>query len=406
MNTISLVSHLLPPGLLQDVALQDQTQSMKTQRAIGLFVINLLFRTKVAMEKHDYKRFDANPGDAQCQNQALLLHDLYQNRRQVVENEIGTLLHTCTGEKRRKGRACGLKEVFQTATEFTQLSAAKQKLENLTISEDLLYLLHCIMSNQMAVPSRLDEKSGIIDIKSDYSRLEQIESSMNKVPSTIRSDMLEFNQEYLSALTASLFHKHISAHYLGKEGEHALTIQMLASEHRVTRGCKGHLPKTYTCLFYAVRALFDCLSAENALICLEEIVRKEPKSFKPLKKPFQIFLQLNGIEPNASIVDVENLPLSTQPVIVIEAVMSSRDEVIKTLATHSLKEILLRQCAHEPPYERKSTLQDVQDDKARQEILDYRKFPIPDMIHVDHIYFAIKTIEKMKPTFISQGEKT
>ena len=135
------------------------------------------------------------------------------------------------------------------------------------------------------------------------------------------------------------------------------------------------------------------LRDEQGIVCLKSIVGTG--------KPFHLLLQSkipgNEFEVLPDEACTHLLPMTA--VVVFEAVVNvDKERAAKLFNEHGFTNTMLAQAANEAPYEPKSTLNDVKELKAVEEIILYKEkgVKIGDFITLDHVYLNTLSAELKK----------
>lgn len=374
-----LVTSLLPTHAQEVISkLQENQRCAETRMfAITLLITNVVLGAIKALKGGDYRSFDANPGDGGCQVRAMELRRLVQ---MDLKGECSFLQKKAQEINKNVQHRKNTAHKPQNPLEEFFL----EQFDQLGVSKEMEYLLHCYLSAKLRAPYYTHE-NGVIMTKSDISYLAKLSQKIDTLDYTFRRKIVENNQKNLSSLSLDLLRDSAMRITSLKGEEKALLITMLSEKHtHVFTPHKDFEPKTFGCLFYEIKVLLSYLKEECGIICLKNIVPKGSEAFC-------IFLQSQASQEEFSVLsdqECRSLNLNS-PVIVFTAVMNlGKEEALKRLKQYRFSDMVLLQAAKETPYEPGSSLDDIKEDKAVEEITSYqqKETEIGNFFTLDHIY--------------------
>ncbi|MGL4539545.1 MAG: hypothetical protein ACRCU0_01020 [Candidatus Rhabdochlamydia sp.] len=344
----------------------------KKMCTVASFITKVVLSALEALKKHDYKKFDANPGDGGCQMRALELRRLMKMN---LEEECSSLEKKVSKINSLVNERCNSKE---KNSNFFQ-----SNFSELRISKDIEYILHCHLSATIKKIC-ITQENGVIVTKSDISRLSKFNKKIDLLNSEFRRKIVEENQKQLSILSVEAVRALSEGIFSLEEKEKKLLLTMLSEEHvHVFTPDEKYEPKTFGCLFYEVKAVLTCLKEERGIVCLKSITKAK-------KEPFYIFLQSKQPKKEFEVLsEKEYKSLNSNTLIIFfEAVMHVEKEMILKQLECGFSEEVLIQAAHEPPYEPKSSLKDIKKPEAFTEITTYKNKKTKEsfLFSIDHVY--------------------
>lgn len=351
----------------------------KPMLAAANLIVNTALGAIKALTNGELKRLDPNPGDGGCQMRAYLL--FLWIKRGVLIQEADSL------EKK-------MKAIFQSVNTRNALEYGrgrkkpegpsqqffKKQFEEIAISKEMLFLLQCHLLAVTRQPyARLP--SGIVMTRTEVSLLSLLSKKIDCVPLKERWKITEKAQEELSAASVAFLRDEAGAlTSFGKEEKEHL-LQMLSPEMtKVFTPDPKFLPKTFGCLFYECKAVLYRLREEEGLVCFKSIVTEG--------KPFHLFFQSDKPGEEFSLVSEEAIQgyPSTTLLVVFEGVTAlDKENCAVAISSIGFTTLFLSEGAIEAQYERTSTIEDVKDQTAKEEILSYRALT-GSVIVLDHIY--------------------
>lgn len=385
MSTILLEKRLLASSLLP-TELQEKFDELgkKEMCAIALLITNTALNAIKAFEQGLYKKFDANPGDGGCQMRALELRQLM--KRGLTRKLCSGLEEECCSLKIETSRIKDFilkKQPYEGCVFGSEKIIEQALFEELKVSKEMEYLLHCYLSTVLRTPYRIQE-NGVIMTKSDMSKLSILSKNIGVLSSEFRNKIVEENQEHLSILSLEALRASARRATSLKDKEKELMLTMLSKEHvRLFTPDEKYKPKAFGCVFYEVKAVLTHLREEQGIICLKSITKE--------KKPFYIFLQSKEAGGEFEVLlDEECTSLDPAMLIVVfEAVMHmGKEELIKRLKQHGFTNMVFIQAAKQPPYEPGSSINDIKNPEAIREIRSYlaQGAEIENFFTMDHVY--------------------
>ncbi|NGX57264.1 MAG: hypothetical protein K940chlam3_00152 [Chlamydiae bacterium] len=382
MNTqVSFVSSLLPASVVKNLE-SPSTRGRKecTQEnrvlCVSKLLINLIKGAASDYREGLYIKFDGNPGDSGCQNQALALRTI---SRLDLEEEFSSLASKAKEIQEIFNQRCLMprKEKRKQGSPFELFQRCFSKIE---ISKEMEYLLHCYLSAVMRAPVKTED-NGVVLTRCEINNLSNLSENITYIPMKRLKKILNNNKEILSVLSVNAVECEAKKLTSVAVSEKELIVKMLSPEHRKTIKCFGEL-RTFGCLFYEVKTLIFGLRERQDVVCLRKILKEGDE-------PVRIFLKPSEPGGEFQVILKESVPDNT-PVTVFEAVFKgNREEVCSEIEERGFTELILIEGAVVPQYDPKSKLEEVKDELAREEISRFREIKRP-IFELDHVYFTKK----------------
>ncbi len=389
----SLLAHAFLPPPFFEMAEKEELEE-KPMAAVALLVVNIFLGaikkgTAIgvipALVHRNFKAFDSNPGDAGCQNRALILREFLKIDMGVeCEALHSTLMKVRQLVQRRKESPKF--QVGSPAKFFETLFA------DLRISPEMEFLMHSHFLTVLRASYEVTSR-GIVMTKTDISRMEWFCSTLNHVGREIRFAIAENSQHKLSLMTAERLRRALESSSLIPSKEKEVMRRMLSDEmtHLFSSDAR-FMPKTFLCQFFAVKSVLIRLREDRALILLKGFVKKEVA-------PICIFLQPAKAGDEfipLSAEDVEALDPEAPLVVFDSVVEKSMDELLKSLELVSFTEQVLSQAACVPPFEHSSKASDIKDPEGLAEVLHYqaRHSARPSAFILDHVFLSSLSCER------------
>lgn len=373
--SVSLVSSFLPVSLID--YLQGPGEIEQPMCSTSLLIVNIALKAIEALNKSNFKAFDANPGDRGCQNLAFELRRLSAAGLPSVE-EKRSLEETAFRIKDL------VKERMNSEKQRNKCSALlffKSHLVTLVVSKEMEYILHCYLSTVLRTPYKTLE-TGVVVTRSDVSKFEKLSPKIDsRLKGGFPNEILKENQKNLSKLSMESIRASAMRLSTLKTEEKDLLMTMLSKEntHIVQN-------RTFGCSFYGIKTVLFLLREERGVICLKSIVPKGSLSFR-------IFLRAQEIGGEFTVLSEEAFGeiSSDTAIMVFEVeVKMNKEETSRFLMEHGLTDMLLFQASEEALYEPGTELDKIiVPDGARKEILEclVNRFGMHKVLTVDHVYF-------------------
>lgn len=353
------------------------------------FALRVLQEAREDFIKERYERFDGNPGDSQCQVRAICVFMLAAKSKQEILREMDQLctssglpLDGNTSGKGMSGVACSINTMLCTQN-LTPLAGAREALTTLNVSLPLRFLLQTYLSELMRMVAHVDERTGQVLTRGEADQLRRIDSAlMAPELRQLRVAILRNNQTQLSALSEQMLQSLLPGEYYLRRVDQS-------------KGNRDVPARTFTSLVHTTRAALQILCQQRGVVCLREIV---PKSKTPVSSkrcqlqsqrvPMQLLYQAPPVLEGVWRALADSVPT----MLVIEVVLrASIEEVSAYLRTRSLGAAILQQAASCDPYEPGSTIKDVPDDTAQEEVRAYQQLESPPFI-LDHYFVEGKNV--------------
>lgn len=380
---MSVCNRTLTTALLPEVVVKGiENEEVKDNGmcAIANLLLNSVIGAATAWKKRDFKKLDPNPGDAGCQERAILIYGMAND--QQLREELSQLLNLAEKTKKlitgRNSSNGGKRNSEKSTGVFF-----KTCFEPFTISQKVEFLLQCYLLAVLRAPYRTTEE-GIVLTHTDSGYLGKLSKQINsKVDRNFRLKIPESVQSSLSALSTELLREEAAKVTLLGEKERKRMVKMLSKEMTpiLNLGKGDYEPKTFGCLFYEFKAILARLKEQRGVICFKSIVKKG-------EKPFVLFFQPEKEKEEFSLVKApEN---KETPVVVFEGVTTLEKEALASwLLSKGFSEVMLACAAIEPPYQANSDLSDLKKKWAQEEVGLYRKIyqgEIGTKLKLDHVY--------------------
>jgi hypothetical protein len=371
--TSSVIASILPRNFLTH--LQNEKKE-DTICSVSLLIANVIVRALSAIKQGNLKQLDGNPGNGSCQNQALIICQLYHTGL----DEEGIILLKKGGKlkKRIMRRKQNQKESRKTAP----LAFFQQYVTPLEVSKKWEFVLHSHLLWVVKLPHQT-LPNGIVITKSCPGRLEALSKGFSKIDCAFKRLLVEQSQLTHSLMSLEKVREIASGLWGLSPFSKEVLVQMLSTKntHLYSPNEKKYAPKAYGCLFYLMKTLLFRLREVEALICL--------KSIETEKKPFCLFFQPESPGEEFALVQEESLTKIDKKmgIIVFQAVSSIDSSSAATnLIAEGITEALLCRAAFEPPYEGSSTLSSIQMEEGIEEIKAYQAMGKGSYLILDHIY--------------------
>ncbi len=271
---------VLPNSVRQQVV--EGALSNRELSTLATLLLRTLQRSNDALQKGDYKVFDANPGDGGCQARALIFFACDEVKGECAE----------VAQRTRK-----LGAIIELAHQGTlmQKRAVGQATEEAfgTVSDKLCFTLLAFMMTSVKCVAKV-APNGIIWTKSDINKLNTLSKGLGSSECCdLRRKLLEDGQAYLSELSISLVHEE-GMRFLDPTLNERL---LMKKEGR----WPGYTPKTFGFLFYQVDALLRCLLTGKGGIVVRVI---RPVACLEMKSDGEAFVT-NSLDPDDKVVVFE-----------------------------------------------------------------------------------------------------
>lgn len=387
VKDVSVSESLIPKFIIDGIHTKDVESSKYLGEghmcAIAMLVVNTVLGALKALKQNNLKALDANPGDGGCQSRAFELRRLkmldLSEECDALEKE--TLKVKVLMNKRKSD--------FRESVKCNSSAFFSMHVESLRVSKEIEYILHCFLSKTLRTPYET-LSNGVVMTKSEVSKLSMLSDKISVFEVEHRRKIVEENQKRLSMLSTAAMHHAASQISSLKIEEKKLIVTMLSPEHACTfTPDEQYEPKSFGCLFYQVKTLLVRLKEEQGVACLKSIVPSD-------RQPFLLFLKPQGIKNEFEVMPEEDCSkLSPKtPVVIFEAVVNGeKEKASELLKKHGFSRTILVGASKEAPYHPGSSLDDVKNQQAVDEINAFRKQGevIGDFINLDHVY--LNTIE-------------
>jgi len=384
----SILNSLLPREVVEVV--QDEKVKGEPMMAVTTYLVNTIIEGLEYWSSGDLKKLDPNPGDSGCQKRGYLFSVFYPNA--TLMEEVGELLQKARYIKQTKGRWQKLK--------LTPPECFEGWFGKMTVSKELAFVLQGYV---LAVLRRVinTTKEGVVETKTELGWLDKLSKNIIKKLDSSKSKKRDYNkneknppnfdskcnkivwflQKKFSASSVTLLIKEAKK-ITSFNTDFLITMlegQLYSSEPRIPS-------KTFGCIFYEYKAILTRLKEKRAVVCFKSIEVDKKKT-----PPFYLWLQpktaKGGFEvlPDASFSSFKPL----QTCVVFEGVIRlQKNAFAQKISTLGFSEVILMCAAIEPPYQPQSTLNDVKNDKAREEIQKYRERGkvLENFLKLDHVY--------------------
>jgi hypothetical protein len=194
-NQLSQVNAYLPRHNFERRLEQSMT-------SVALLVTNTVLGAIKAFQNNDFVKLDANPGDSGCQNRALILRELVEDRASL-DKECELLSRNV--EPIRKNILQRKQELSKQREESATAVFFQQQLGALTVSKDLEYIILCYLSNVLMESSNI-RPDGIVKEKTNISRLDLLSKGIFKIDRDLCKKIVDENQVKLSQLSVERMH--------------------------------------------------------------------------------------------------------------------------------------------------------------------------------------------------------
>lgn len=379
VTATGLLTALVPPITLDP----------RMEAIVMRFALRVLQGAREDFINERYGRFDGNPGDSQCQVRAICVFTLVTQMKQNILAEMDQLcadsglpLDGNTSGKGMTGLACCVNNMVCTQR-TEQVGQVRQGFAALNVSLPLRFLLQVYLSELMREVAQVDAQTGQVLTRGEADQLRRIDSSLSAPKlRSLRVAILRNNQTQLSALSEQVLQSLMPGEYYPR------CVNQI-------RGNTDVPLRTFTSLVHTTRAALQILCKQRGVICLREIV---PKTKTPVNSkrcqlqseriPLDLFYQAPPVLEGVW----RRLADSVSPVLIIEMVpLASMEEVSTYFRTRSVGSAILQQAASCDPYEPGSTIRDVPDETAQEEVMAYKQLERPPFL-LDHYFVEGKNV--------------
>jgi hypothetical protein len=365
IQNVPLMTSLLSEDVVDQ--LTDPRSNDRFLSAAAELVVNCTIDAIQAFSQRRFMLLDANPGDAGCQNRALILREL------TIENPAQEL-HDVFDRMQILSKQ--IKEFKSHGDEAAIRSLVSRELSPLQVSGKLEFIIHSFFSQTTKIV-RGRTPEGISIKMSDISKFSSLSKKIDSVDKNLRLKILQQNQKVLSKISVAAMHVIATRINSLPAQESAVLIQMLAPESRhIVLSSEYKSERTFGFLFAEVKTLLARLNESHGVVCFMNIV---PKG----KERFCLFLQSKGNEFIP--ISIEDLPKDF-PIVVFEAVVQgNRQELaLEAFRQYGFSTIILAQAVHEYPFEPGSTTDLPVMRTEMEKVPDVGM----DLFKIDHVFLA------------------
>ncbi len=331
-----------------------------TVLALVELIANLAVDTFKCFSKERFKEFDSNPADEACQSRVAIL--VYFSTLPVL-NQLAELEKTCQKIKKQVNDRSSQKSLPREGC----AAFFKSVLRELRISREVEFLLHARLLTVTCI--RDTDAEGVRKVYSTISNLEKITKKIGSIDSSIRQCL--FNQSQVTHSKHSIQYMH----FLAKDE----LAKRMSREEQIFRPqlSNGYEPKHFSCHYFEVVTMLDQVEEKGVLIALKSIMRGAV--------PFAFFEEGRLLQER---------PSGDRMVLVVEGTLKGTPEQIcGEVARTSIREVILADVAKGPPFDDKSTLDDLKIPEARRVIEGERRRALMTTFDLVHTYLNLVKYE-------------
>ena len=347
--------------------------------AAAKFVLHSAHGAVEAFTRHQFKLFDANPGDSGCQNRAIVLREL---EKSDLSTEFRDLLDRVS-PLLKKVQALDSVENGPKMEELVDST-----IRDLSVSNELAFLIHSFVSTKMKAGCA-DER-GVRKVRSEESGLCKLSKQIlvfNRRAYGSSFDLsciLNQNQKVLSRMSLEGVAAIASRIQCLPDQEAAAMRQMLSPERRrvVTT---SHGTRSFGFQFATLKTLLTQLRQTRGTICFMSIV---PKG----ERRFHLFLRSPDGRADFEVIAEE---MAEASLVAFESLVrgNSQERAEEAFRKHGFSTLMLAQAAyHTSPFgdDPKETLASA--DLPDEVLEDVKRVPDVggDLFELDHLFFAAK----------------
>jgi hypothetical protein len=328
-----------------------------------------------SFEREQLVDFDANPGDRACQLQAIKLRVLFLST--AIREELAPFKAQIADLKGKVQKRASLNSNLKAA-DLPRAEFFKTHVASIEVTEGLAYLLRCRMLKITRVTNKVLE-NGIIITKTDVNQLMKVERALSfdhgeAIASHVAADLSGHSIRVIQGI----------AQELSLPDPEKASIQQMLAVTRQNEAPIGIPAKSFSCLFFQMKALLSHLKEERATLMIKSIVKEgAPESF---------FLRFEGGEFVVS----KQKPALETPLVVFHAVILDRAALLKLLDSEGFTELMLMYAASEEPFEPGSTIDHIPEE-GRGEVAAYREraAALPKAMIQDHVFCTLMKDEEV-----------